>query len=260
MLSLALAVSVLAVPPPALPDDPGPVEGPAEPGAIVIAPAPAPDPVEITPPPAREVSAPPVVIIEADSVAAAVEQADVGPVTQAVPQPPWSGAGRFVGGSVLLVGGVGLLAAASFEFSQGRDTTAPLVSQIPAGISMLVAGGVMVGTGARDQRRLSEWEAATKIDAKPMGTGLIVGGVTAVSLGSMAAIATSIAVDMDLDAPRSIPAGWATAGVGLAAGTGLLIAGIVRRVQYGKWRDRVTGIPMVAPTRAGATVGFVGQF
>jgi hypothetical protein len=153
-----------------------------------------------------------------------------------------------------------LLIAASFEFSDGYDTTKPLIGQLPASIVMLAAGGTMIGTAARDQRVLSEWEAATRIDAKPMGTGMIVGGVTAISLGSMAAVATSIASDMNLDAPRSIPAGWATAGISIAGGTALLIAGVVRRVNYGKWRDRITGIPMVAPTRAGATIGLVGQF
>jgi hypothetical protein len=89
---------------------------------------------------------------------------------------------------------------------------------------------------------------------------MIVGGVSAIALGSMAAIATSIAVDMDLNAPRSIPAGWATAGVAIAGGTALLVAGTVRRVNYGKWRNRITGMPMVAPTRAGATIGVVGRF
>ncbi|PRQ09136.1 hypothetical protein ENSA7_11260 [Enhygromyxa salina] len=185
---------------------------------------------------------------------------DTAPRVQAVPQPPWSGAGRFVGGAVMLTAGLGLLTAATFEFADGRDTTQPVVSQVPAGISMLAAGGIMIGTGVRDQHRLSEWEAATRIDAKPMGTGLIIGGVTAISLGSMAGVATAIAADLDLDAPRSIPAGWATAGVAVGGGTALLIAGIVRRARYGKWRDRVTGVPMVAPTRAGATVGLVGQF
>ena len=78
-------------------------------------------------------------------------------------------------------------------------------------------------------------------------------------MGSMVAVATSIAADMGLDAPRSIPAGWATAGLGIGGGAALLIAGIVRRTRYGKWRDKISG-PMVAPTRAGATVGLSGQF
>jgi hypothetical protein len=76
----------------------------------------------------------------------------------------------------------------------------------------------------------------------------------------MAAIATGIASDMNLNAPHAIPAGWATAGIGLAGGTTMLVAGIVRRVRYGKWRDGLRGVPMVAPSRAGATFGFVGQF
>jgi hypothetical protein len=276
MLSLALGASLLAVSPPALPDDTPPATPAAEAAPVESpAPAPAPEPaapeveaIVIAPPAdalpvAEEVGQPAVVVVPAgggrDDFDQVIIRSDV-PRTQAVPKPPWSGAGRFVGGAVALAGGVGLLTAATFEFSQGRDTTAPLISQVPAGVSMLIAGGVMIGTGARDQRRLAEWEAATKIDAKPMGTGLIVGGVTALSLGSMAAIATSIASDMDLNAPRSLPAGWATAGAGLATGTVLLISGIVRRVRYGKWRDRITGTPMVAPTRAGATLGFVGQF
>ena len=272
MLSLVLVGSLLAVPPPALPPEPAPapvlvVEGPApapveasaalpvaeEVGAIVVTPAPGDVAV---------VTGDTVVIVDNPEPARGPELVSVMPPPrmQAVPQPPWSGAGRFVGGSVMLITGLGLLTAATFEFADGRDTTQPVVSQVPAGISMLAAGGIMIGTGVRDQRRLGEWEAATGINAKPMGTGLIVGGVTAVSLGSMAAVATSIAADMDLNAPRSIPAGWATAGVALGGGTALLIAGIVRRARYGKWRDRVTGIPMVAPTRAGATVGLVGQF
>ena len=179
---------------------------------------------------------------------------------RAVPAPPWSGAGRFVGGSVLLAAGLGLMSAAVLEFSSGRDTTQPLIGQVPAGLSMLIAGGIMIGTGTRDQHRLSEWEAGTRTQAKPMGTGLIVGGVTAITLGSLAAVATSIAAEMDLDAPRSIPAGWATAGVAIGGGTALLISGVVRRARYGKWRERVTGMPMVSPTRGGASVGVVGQF
>ncbi|KIG11897.1 hypothetical protein DB30_02322 [Enhygromyxa salina] len=290
---------MLAVPPPALPAEPalppepvGAVEGPApelapapEPApAPEAAPAPAPapevevEPITVAPPadalPVAEEVGPIVVapapgdvaIVSGDSLVVVNHGADqpylvdAPPRMQAVPQPPWSGAGRFVGGAVMLTAGLGLLTAATFEFAGGRDTTQPVVSQVPAGVSMLVAGGIMIGTGVRDQHRLSEWEAATRIDAKPMGTGLIVGGVTAISLGSMAAVATAIASDLDLDAPRSIPAGWATAGVAVGGGAALLIAGIVRRARYGKWRNRVTGMPMVAPTRAGATVGLVGQF
>jgi hypothetical protein len=280
MLSLALVASLLAVSPPALPDETAPVEGPApiESPAPVEGPATVEDAIVIVPaegelPLAPEAGGPPIVIAPGPGdVAIASGDAIVlvdghgGTTTiaplrmQAVPKPPWSGAGRFVGGAVSLAGGLGLLVAASIEFSQGYDTTRPLISQVPAGVVMLVAGGTMIGTGARDQRLLSEWEAATKIDAKPMGTGMLVGGVTAIALGSMAGVATSIAVDMNLDAPRSIPAGWATAGVGIAGGTALLIAGVVRRVNYGKWRNRITGMPMVAPTRAGATIGFVGKF
>jgi hypothetical protein len=268
MLSLALVASLLAVSPPALPDETAPVEGPAPQEATVESPAPEEDAIVVAPeagalPLAPEVGGPPIVLPPSDNSLVVVDRHRIeppGPYMQAVPKPPWSGAGRFVGGAVSLAGGVGLLIAASLEFSNGHDTTKPLISQLPAGIVMLVAGGTMIGTAARDQRNLSEWEAATKIDAKPMGTGMIVGGVSAISLGSMAAIATSIAVDMDLDAPRSIPAGWATAGVSIAGGTALLIAGVVRRVNYGKWRNRITGMPMVAPTRAGATIGFVGQF
>jgi uncharacterized membrane protein len=281
MLSLALVASLLAVSPPALPDEAAPVEGPApaettveSPAPVEVAESPAPveDAIVIAPiapieegalPLAPELGGPPVAdghsIVVVDGTGTN-HNVPLGLHMQAVPKPPWSGAGRFVGGAVSLAGGIGLLIAGSLEFANGYDTTKPLISQFPAGIVMLVAGGTMIGTAARDQRTLSEWEAATKIDAKPMGTGMIVGGVTAVALGSMAGVATSIAVDMGLDAPRSIPAGWATTGIGIAGGTALLIAGVVRRVNYGKWRNRITGMPMVAPTRAGATIGFVGQF
>ena len=284
MLSLVFAGSLLAVQPPALPPEPAPAPAPAVVEGPAPAPAPAPDPipdaivvapVEGALPVAEEVSAP-IVVAPGPGDAAVVSgntvvfidgdapftstPVDIQARTQAIPLPPWSGAGRFVGGAAILTAGLGLLTAATFEFSNGFDTTRPLISQVPAGVTMLVAGGVMIGTGIRDQRRLGEWEAATKIKAKPMGTGLIVGGVTAISLGSMAAIATSIAADMDLNAPRSIPAGWATAGVTLGTGTALLLGGIVRRARYGKWRKNITGMPMIAPTRAGATVGLVGQF
>lgn len=281
MLSIVLSGSLLAASPPALPEDPvdtAPTEvaTPEPEPEPAPAPAPAPEVVEAdvivveTPLPVADeelvshpgtravmvapVAVPPAVIVD--------HQATVLPpqLVYVVPPPPWSGAGRFVGGSVMLIGGVGLLTAATLEFANGRDTTQPVVSHVPAGVAMLVAGGLMIGTAARDQRRLSEWESATGITARPTGNGLIVGGVTATTLGTMAAIATSIAMDMDLDAPRSIPAGWATAGAGLGAGTAMLIAGIVRRSRYGNWRAGVPGIPMVAPARAGATVGFVGQF
>lgn len=277
MLALAVVASLLAVPPvlpdddapPVLPDDAPVVEDAVapEPDVIVVSPPvhEAPPPAEGALPLAEELGGPAIVLPPGSAASVVIVDtppglAPLGPRMQAVPQPPWSGAGRFVGGSVALVGGLGLATAAAFEFSDGRDSTRVLISQIPAAVVMLVAGGTMIGTAARDQRRLSEWEAATRIDAKPMGTGLIVGGTTAVALGSMAAIATSIAVDMDLDAPLSIPAGWATAGLGIAGGTAMLIAGISRRVHYGKWRSRITGTPMVAPTRAGATLGFAGQF
>jgi hypothetical protein len=260
MLSLALVGSLLAVPPPVLPPEPAPA-----PLSVVEGPAPAPE-AEAALPVAEEVGI--IVVAPApledatipDQQPLALEPMPTMPRMQVIPRPPWSGAGRFVGGGVMLITGLGLLTAATMEFADDRDTTQPVVSQVPAGISMLVAAGIMIGTGARDQRRLSEWEAATRIDAKPMGTGLIVGGVTAISLGSMAAVVTAIAADMDLDAPRSIPAGWATAGVAIGGGGALLIAGIVRRARYGKWRDGLHGVPMIAPTRAGATVGLVGQF
>ncbi|HLT35003.1 MAG TPA: hypothetical protein VK034_01930 [Enhygromyxa sp.] len=279
MLSIVLAGSLLAVQPPALPEEPPATEVAVEPAvepahepapelapAAAVEPASAPEPapdvivIEAAPsalPIAEEVAAP-IVIVEHRATALPVPRPQA--PGYVVPPPPWSGSGRFVGGSVMLIAGVGLLTAATLEFADGRDTTQPLISQVPAGVAMLVASGVMIGTAARDQRRLSEWEAATRIDARPSGNGLIVGGATALTLGSMAAIATSIAADMDLDAPRSIPAGWATAGLGLGAGTAMLVAGIVRRSRYGKWRDGLRGVPMVAPSRAGASLGFVGRF
>ncbi|NVB43042.1 hypothetical protein G6O69_34790 [Pseudenhygromyxa sp. WMMC2535] len=221
--------------------------------AFVISPAPAsaaPAPVGAAPQPSL---APAVVV-------GVAPPAPAGPRMQMTPAPPWSGSGRFVGGSVFLIAGAGLLVAATMEFADRRDTTAPLISNVPAGVVMLVGGGLMLGTAARDQHRLAEWEAATRVHAPPSGNGLIVGGVTASALGVMSAVATSIAVDYGLDAPRSIPAGWATAGLGLGAGTGMLIAGIVRRSRYGAWRDRTVGMPMVAPTRAGASLSLSGRF
>lgn len=279
MLSLALVASLLAILPPELPPElpsdaapvEGPVEAPVERPSAVESPAPTDEAIVVAPvddgalPLAPELGGP-AIVIPTDGNTIVVVDADGSrsvepmPRFQAVPKPPWSGAGRFVGGAVSLAGGVGLIVAAALEYSNGYDSTKPLISQVPAAVVMLAAGGTMIGTAARDQRVLAEWEAATKINAKPMGTGMIVGGVSAIALGSMAAVATSIAVDLQLDAPRSIPAGWATAGVGIAGGTALLIAGVVRRVNYGKWRSRITGMPMVAPTRAGATVGLTGQF
>jgi hypothetical protein len=262
MLSIVLAGSLLAAPPPALPEDP-PATVAVEAPVAEPEPAPTPDVIVVEAPPAgalpvaEEALAPaPVVVVERRVTVIPPPRQPV----YMVPAPPWSGSGRFVGGSVMLIAGVGLLTAATLEFSDGRDTTQPLISHVPAGISMLVAGGVMIGTAARDQRNLGEWEAATRIDARPTGNGLIVAGVTTTALASMTAIATSIAVDMDLQAPRSIVAGWTTAGVGLAAGTSMLVAGIVRRSRYGEWRRGLRGMPMVAPSRAGATIGFVGQF
>lgn len=281
MLSLVVVGSLLAVSPPALPEDPPATDiaTPAPEPAPESAPAPAPEPaVE-----AIVIAADPAVVNADPGALPIAEEALAEPVAPVVivdrrtsvlpppppasaaqgyrvPAPPWSGSGRFVGGSVMLIAGVGLLTVASLEFSNGRDTTQPLFSHVPAGVSMLVASGLMIGTAARDQHRLGEWEAATKIDARPSGNGLIIGGVTVFSLGTMAAIATAIASDMDLDAPYSIPAGWATAGVGLGSGTAMLIAGIVRRHRYAQWRNGLRGMPMVAPARAGATFGFVGQF
>ncbi|WP_157596289.1 hypothetical protein [Plesiocystis pacifica] len=288
MLSLVLGTVVASLPP-ALPEDaPAPaaaVEGPApveaapvdaaveappasepapEAEAFVVeaAPAPAEAPpaadasIVVVPPPTPEPVSTPVVVITQPPPAPAPLQR----VGYATPPPPWSGAGRIVGGSFLMIAGTGLLTAATFEWAGGGNTTTPLVSQIPAGVSMLVASGIMIGTGLRDQRALGEWETATKIRAKHSGNGLIIAGVSTVGVGSLAAVATSVATDLQLDAPRSIPAGWATAGVAIAGGTAMLIGGVVRRSRYGKWRDSVTGTPMVSPVRAGATFGVSGQF
>jgi hypothetical protein len=265
MLSIVLAGSLLAVPPPALPEDPPAMDV----TNVTVEPAPEPEPASEV----IVIEAPVAALPVAEEVAAPIDVAPVvivdrrltvlpppPPPSYVVPAPPSSGSGRFVGGSVMMIAGVGLLTAATLEFANGRDTTQPVISHVPAGVAMLVAGGIMIGTAARDQRRLSEWEAATGIHARPNGNGLIIGGVTATTLGTMAAVATAIASDMDLDAPRSIAAGWATAGVGLGAGTAMLIAGIVRRSRYGTWRAGLRGMPMVAPARAGATLGFVGQF
>lgn len=278
MLSIVLAGSLLAVSPPALPEDQPAAPVDAGVDAVEDAGVEA-APVDATPEPGSEAIVVDAIIVEppADALPVAIEVGPdpVAPVViverkfDVIPQPPpvrfvtappWSGAGRFVGGSVMLIAGTGLLTAATLEFADGRDTTKPVISHVPAGVAMLVAGGIMIGTAARDQRRLSEWEASTGINARPSGNGLIISGVTVTTLGAMAAIATSIASDMDLDAPLSIPAGWATAGIALGGGTALLVAGIVRRSRYGKWRDGLRGVPMVAPSRAGATVGFVGQF
>lgn len=280
---LALVVGgLIAVAPPALPSDAappavepaptevvaappaeGPAEAPAEAPAVAEVPA---DTFVITPAePAPVESVPAVVVVEAPAQLPSIFETPP-PVTGSylprryVPTPPWSGSGRLVAGPVIAVAGVGLLTAATFEFADGRDTTKPLVGSLPAGIAMLVAGGVMIGTGLRDQHTLSEWEAATKIDAPGTGNGLIVGGVTLATLGTMAAVATSIASDMDLNAPRSLPAGWATAGVAIGTGTALLIAGVARRSRYARWRSNLMGAPTVAPVRAGATIGLAGRF
>jgi hypothetical protein len=272
MLSIVVVGTLLAASPPALPpepalgdaagdalgevmgEDPDLVAPEAEVEAIVVAPAPLPIAAELEPA-EPSVPAPTVVTLAPRALAPGR-----GVAMQTVPAPPWSGSGRFVGGSIMLIAGTGLLTASAFEYALSRDGTQPLIGNVPAGISMLVAGGVMIGTAARDQRRLGEWEAATRLNARPSGNGLIVAGVTSTSLGIMAAIATSIAMDMNLAAPRSIPAGWATAGLGMGAGTAMLVAGIVRRTRYGRWREGLRGMPMVAPTPTGASLGFVGQF
>lgn len=272
MLAL-VAAGALLVGPPALPEEPsppptieGPVEGPTEPvepvveavveeePAFVIAPGPVePEPTSVEPAPAAEL--PSVVVVVPPTIA--TPPASV-PPPWATPsrKPPWSGSGRFVGGAFMMVIGTGLLVAATFEFANGRDTTKPMISQLPAGIGSIIAGGVMIGTGVRDQHRLSEWEAKSDQIARPSGNGLIVAGVATTSLGAIAAVATSVASDMDLDAPRSITAGWVTAGVGIGGGVAMLIAGSVRRAKY----DRAYATPTIAPTRAGASIGVTGRF
>ncbi len=253
MLAL-VAVAVLAGPP-LLPDDSSPVlDGPVE-GPLAAEPAPIDDEPAfvIAPlgPPANVV-----VISSEPAPLVAVAPPPFQPWHTQSRKPPWSGSGRFVGGAVMLVIGTGLLVAATFEFANGRDTSKPMISNLPGGIGSIVAGGIMIGTGVRDQHQLGEWESATRRIAPPSGNGLIVAGVAAAALGGLAAIATSIASDMDLDAPRSIPAGWATAGVGLGGGAALLIAGIVRRAKY----DRAFATPTLAPTRGGASIGVSGRF
>src|SRR5689334_16192618 len=193
MLSLALVASMLAVSPPVLPDEaaalpeettevveaptpsepaPAPAETPTEDvivvvppeeGALPIAPEAGGPAIVLAPGPGDVAVATGDTIVVVDRGVRRIEP--LGPRMQAVPKPPWSGAGRFVGGAVSLAGGVGLIVAASLEFSNGHDPTKPLISQLPAGVVMLVAGGTMIGTAARDQRLLSEWEAATKINA-----------------------------------------------------------------------------------------------
>lgn len=283
----ALVIGAMLAGPPALPEAPSavaPVEpAPVEPALIEAAPveaapveaapveaSPAEDvfvitaaPVETAPvEPARvdvELAPPPPApaLLVTTTPAAAITPVGIGAPHWAISRkPPWSGSGRFVGGSMMLVIGTGVLVAATFEFADGRDTTKPMISNIPGGISALVAGGVMIGTAVRDQQRLGDWEATQGRKAAPSGNGLIVGGVTMASLGGLAAIATSIASEYDLDAPRSLPAGWATAGVGLAGGVVMIIAGSVRRHRY----ERAYALPTLAPTRAGASVGITGRF
>lgn len=280
MLALVAAGVLLLGPlllgPPVLPEEPspppvveGPVEGPAtapeaaapeaveppieeEEPAFVIAPGPVVEPPPIRVEPAHEL---PVVVVGPPTTqpATVVLPARPAPLSR---KPPWSGSGRFVGGAFMMVIGTGLLVAATFEFADGRDSTKPMISNIPAGIGSVIAGGIMIGTGIRDQHRLSHWEAASGRIAPPSGNGLIVAGVATASLGGLAAIATSIASDLRLDAPRSIPAGWATAGVGLGGGAIMLIAGIVRRSKY----ERAFATPTLAPTRNGASIGVAGRF
>lgn len=273
MLAL-VAAGALLLGPPILPEDPsppaaieGPVEGPApaeaapsepalvvdEEPAFVIAPAP-PEPVVEPPSAELEPANPSVIVVAPPKLEFSPHPA--GPWSRTSTKPPWSGSGRFVGGAFMMVIGTGLLVAATIEFADGRDTTKPMISNLPGGIGSLVAGGIMIGTGVRDQHRLSDWEAVHDHRAKPSGNGLIVAGVATTALGGLAAIATSIASDMDLVAPRSIPAGWATAGVGLGGGAVMLIAGIVRRAKY----DRAYATPTLAPTRGGASIGVAGRF
>jgi hypothetical protein len=281
MLAL-VAAGALLVGPPALPEEPspppaieGPVEGPVEPAAEPTAPVEAAAPVEPAPieeepaivvapaPVEPEPTLPTVTVVPEPDVMVLVPPTIEAPPPAAPPpwtvpsrKPPWSGSGRFVGGAFMLVIGTGMLVAATIEYADGRDGTQPMFSNIPGGIGSLVAGGFMIGTAVRDQHRLSDWEAATGRIAPPSGNGLIVAGVGTMALGGMAAIATSIAADMDLDAPRSIPAGWATAAVGLGGGVAMLIAGSVRRSKY----ERAFAMPTVAPTRAGASIGLTGRF
>jgi hypothetical protein len=267
MLAL-VAAGALLIGPPALPEESspppvieGPVEAPvppAEPEAVAEEPAfvVAPGPVEPEPAPVEPAAELPVVVVGPPVLVTPPAPSAPTWVPNHSRKPPWSGSGRFVGGAFMLVIGTGMLVAATFEFADGRDTTKPMISQLPAGIGSIVAGGVMIGTGIRDQHRLSDWEAVEGRVARPSGNGLIVAGVASAALGGMAAIATSIASDMDLDAPRSIPAGWATAAVGMGGGVAMIIAGSVRRAKY----DRAYAMPTIAPTRAGASIGISGRF
>lgn len=256
----SVAAPVEAAPVEAAPVEAAPVEAvPVEEGFVITAGPVAPEPAATTPTLIEVPLAPPP---PAPALVVTTTPAPLAPAGVVAPhwtltrKPPWSGSGRFVGGSMMLIIGTGVLVAATFEFSDGRDTTRPMISNLPGGIAALVAGGVMIGTAARDQQRLGDWEAAQGRKAKPSGNGLIVGGVTMASLGGLAAIATSIASEWDLDAPRSMPAGWATAGVALGGGVAMIIAGSVRRARY----ERAYAMPTLAPTRAGASVGITGRF
>jgi hypothetical protein len=274
MLAL-VAAGALLVGPPALPEEsspPPPIEGPVESAEPAPPPAVEAAPIEeepsfvVTPAPAEPAAPEPAAAeppAELPRVIVIAPTIEAPPLALAKPwtssptrKPPWSGSGRFVGGAFMMVIGTGLLVATTFEFANGRDTTKPMISNLPAGIGSIIGGGIMIGTGVRDQHRLSEWEAASGHVAKPSGNGLIVAGVATTSLGALAAIATSVASDLDLDAPRSIPAGWATAGAGMGIGVAMLIAGSVRRAKY----SRAYTTPTIAPTRAGASIGLTGRF
>jgi hypothetical protein len=201
---------------------------------------------------------------------------------------PHTGVGRIVSGSLMLLGGGGLLSLAgvmvgtppdhSGECDPSVDTGGDCRSgsldglvvlfAIPvfiSGAGLLASGGVVLGTGIADQRRYRLWER--RQDDRPVpprGDGMLGSGVMLLCAGVTAGALTVNFADNHFEDPRAGAALTTSIAVTLG-GVGLVIGSRFLRRKHMRWQNaRMT--PSLSPlpgTRSGIgglSFGIAGRF
>lgn len=182
------------------------------------------------------------------------------------PAPRRDGLGRITAGSMMLAGGVGLFGGAGIlaadGFGRGSWGTA-----LGLGSAATLVGFAMVGRGAVRYHDYRSWAAEQPEPVPRQGIGLIAGGSTLLVSGTLGHLAALTSLAMGNWRGYE----WALLGLGtgaIAAGSAMLIVGMVRHGRHARWqrtpRTTVIWQPSAGPTQfagqPGAWVGVHGQF
>lgn len=217
------------------------------------------EPVEITPPPEAEPKAEPEVETEPWETVVQTLPPPLPP-----PPPPPDGAGRLVGGSVAIA--LGVAAGSAVIYEAGRTDGDPqfvATTFVPLGLASVGVGIYLLVRGAKARANFNEWRAYANAQARPSGSGLLVGGTMSIVIGGITMITAAAQAREPGAFERPLtPTLLGIGAAGVAFGIGAVTWGITRRNHYRGWRQStfLGAVPTIAPTRGGVSFGVAGRF